>query len=458
MGLILKDKLEDFDAANMEFKELLERYPDNTYRLDVYYNLYLLCMRTDQVAEAEKWRGLILSDFAESKYGIAMKDPAYLDNLKQMGKVQEQLYAETYANYLNNNNEAVHEAYAEMMRRYPLSKLMPKFMFIDALAYVTQKNYDKFKEVLKEMLERYPETDITPTASAIMKHVKAGRQLAGGGSNARGMMWTSVALTNDTTGKEASDKQFADIKSTANKPQVFVLVYSTDSIDSNILLYELARHNFRSFNVRDYDLEKMTFGSMGLLVVKGFANYPELISYRTVFDAAADFKQYIGLVHPVLISEENFNLLLSEGRSFEDYFRYLDAENEKEVEAKVPETATDDSEKAPEPGKPAKSVRPGATAQPKQESKQEQEAAEPSAKKEPVKEKEVPQVTVVPENPDLVIDDGTKPVEPRPVHRKKPVERPAEKAQEVKAKARRQTLRNCRLKNQRRNLNRFSRQ
>lgn len=433
MGLILKDKLEDFDAANMEFKELLERYPDNTYRLDVYYNLYLLCMRTDQVAEAEKWRGLILSDFAESKYGIAMKDPAYLDNLKQMGKVQEQLYAETYANYLNNNNEAVHEAYAEMMRRYPLSKLMPKFMFIDALAYVTQKNYDKFKEVLKEMLERYPETDITPTASAIMKHVKAGRQLAGGGSNARGMMWTSVALTNDTTGKEASDKQFADIKSTANKPQVFVLVYSTDSIDSNILLYELARHNFRSFNVRDYDLEKMTFGSMGLLVVKGFANYPELISYRTVFDAAADFKQYIGLVHPVLISEENFNLLLSEGRSFEDYFRYLDAENEKEVEAKVPETATDDAEKAPEPGKPAKSVRPGATAQPKQESKQEQEAAEPSAKKEPVKEKEVPQVTVVPENPDLVIDDGTKPVVPRPVHRKKPAERPAEKAPEVKA-------------------------
>lgn len=119
-----------------------------------------------------------------------------------------------------------------MMRRYPLSKLMPKFMFIDALAYVTQKNYDKFKEVLKEMLERYPETDITPTASAIMKHVKAGRQLAGGGSNARGMMWTSVALTNDTTGKEASDKQFADIKSTANKPQVFVLVYIKSTLST----------------------------------------------------------------------------------------------------------------------------------------------------------------------------------------------------------------------------------
>ncbi len=427
MGLILKDKLEDFSAADHEFKELLERYPDNIYRLDVYYNLYLLCMRTDQAAEAEKWRQLILSDFADSKYGMAMKDPAYLDNLKKMDQVQEELYAATYDNYLNNRNEAVHEAYAEMMRRYPLSKLMPKFMFIDALAYVTQKNYDKFKEVLKEMLERYPETDITPTASAIMKQVKAGRQLAGGGSNARGMQWSAMALTNDTAAHRASDKQFTDIKASAGKPQVFVLVYSTDSINSNILLYELARHNFRSFNVRDYDLEKMTFGNMGLLVVKGFANYAELLSYRTVFDAAAEFKQYIGLVHPVLISEENFNLLLSEGRSFEDYFRYLDTENEKEVEAKVPpaESATGDSEKA-EPKKPAKSVRPEKKAEKRKEpaqAKEEQSKADVSAILTPKKqqEQEAQQVTVVPENPDLVIDDGTNTVEARPTVRKKPV-------------------------------------
>lgn len=433
MGLILKDKLEDFSAANHEFTELLERYPDNIYRLDVYYNLYLLCMRTDQHAEAEKWRQLILSDFADSKYGLAMKDPAYLDNLRQMDKVQEDLYATTYNNYLNNNNEAVHEAYAEMMRRYPLSKLMPKFMFIDALAYVTQKNYDKFKDVLKEMLERYPETDITPTASAIMKQVKAGRQLAGGGSNARGMQWSAMALTNDTASHHASDKQFTDIKTSADKPQVFVLVYSTDSINSNILLYELARHNFRSFNVRDYDLEKMTFGNMGLLVVKGFANYGELLGYRTVFDAAAEFKQYIGLVHPVLISEENFNLLLSEGRSFEDYFRYLDAENEKNVEAKVPPVENASAQEQAERQKPAKSVRPEKKAEKPSEKKA---VSDISAILPPKKnDEEAPQVTVVPENPDLVIDDGTSTVEPRPTVRKKPAQKSQASASPTNEKA-----------------------
>ena len=34
MGVILKDRLEDFGASITEFNTLLSRYPDNIYRLD----------------------------------------------------------------------------------------------------------------------------------------------------------------------------------------------------------------------------------------------------------------------------------------------------------------------------------------------------------------------------------------------------------------------------------------
>ncbi len=110
MALILKDKLEDFGAAKIEFVRLLDRYPDNIYRLDAYYNLYMLCMRADQIGEAEEWRSKILSDFAESKYGMAMKGSCLPRQSEADESVQEQLYADTYENYLNNNNEAVHAA------------------------------------------------------------------------------------------------------------------------------------------------------------------------------------------------------------------------------------------------------------------------------------------------------------------------------------------------------------
>ena len=327
MGTILKDKMEDYNAAAYEFSQLLERYPDNTYRLDVFYNMYMMYMRNGQVADADPYRDSILINFADSKYGMAMQDPNYIENLKNMNRDQENMYEAAYAKYLANDHTGVHEAYAEMMRKYPLSKIMPKFMFIDALSYLTEKDHDKFKETLKEMLQRYPQTDITPVASEIVKQLNQGRRLEGGGSNVRGMLW-STRLSNDTT-PQALERTFTPFAEDNNKPQVFILLYPLDSVNSNLLLYEVARHNFNAFKVKDYDIEQMNFGDLGLLVVKGLDNFKEASNYRTLFEQ----DQTINVprqVHYVIISVDNFNLLLNEGRTFADYFNYLEEKNDKE--------------------------------------------------------------------------------------------------------------------------------
>ena len=327
MGTILKDKMEDYDAAAYEYNTLLERYPDNTYRLDVFYSMYMMFMRNGQDADAEPYRDSILINFPDSKYGVAMQDPNYLENLKNMNRDQENMYEAAYANYLANNHQGVHDAYAEMMRKYPLSKIMPKFMFIDALSYLTEKDHEKFKETIKDMLQRYPQTDITPVASEIVKQLNQGRRLEGGGSNVRGMLWTT-RLSNDTT-PQALERTFTPFAEDNDKPQVFILLYPMDSVNGNMLLYEVARHNFNSFKVKDYDIEQMSFGSLGLLVVKGLDNFMEAINYRTLFEQ----DQTINVpsqVHYVIISVDNFNLLLNEGRTFEDYFNYLEEKNDKQ--------------------------------------------------------------------------------------------------------------------------------
>ena len=357
MGVILKDKLDDLPAAAYEFEQLLERYPDNTYRLDTYYNMYLLYYRSGDFTQAEFYRQKILSDFPDSKYGQAMQDPNYLENLKRMNLIQEEMYDQAYTAYLNNDNATVHAAYVEMMRNYPLSKIMPKFMFINALAYLTEKNYDMFKNTLKEMLERYPETDITPTASSIVKQLNQGRKLNGGSTNARGMLWTT-RLSNDTTGG-GEGKEFTPFTEGRNKPQYFVLVFSTDSVSPNQLLYEVAKHNFNSFVIKDFELEPMTFGNLGLIVVKGFANFSEVEHYRGVWEKDEE-KVIPGQAHYVIISEDNFNLLLREGRTFEEYFRYLDELNEEEVEGQIPDEAQDDEQQdGDNEDKPGMSVKRG---------------------------------------------------------------------------------------------------
>lgn len=317
MGLILKDKLEDYPAARREFDRLLSRYPDNVYRLDVYYNMYLMAVRNGETSVAEMWRRRILEDFRDSPYGKAMEDPAYFENLRRMNEIQEDIYADAYQAYLSDRNGEVHALTARMERDYPLSKILPKFLFIDALSYLTEDNVPKFREQLTALLDRYPDTDMTDVAGGIMRGLRAGRTPKAGLSNTRGMLW-EMRLSNDSI--NPTDGQPANFERDPNAPQYLVLAFPRDSVNANLVLYDVARFNFSSFVVRDFDLEPMSFGNVGLLVIKGFGNLKQLEHYRKVM-AQKEFELPEG-VRPIMISKANFELLLREGRSFEEYFRF----------------------------------------------------------------------------------------------------------------------------------------
>ena len=330
-GLILKDKLEDFDAADAEWQNLLGRYPDNVYRLDIYYNEYLMNVRSDRPAEAERYRQLILSEFPESAYAKAMADPAYIDNLRSMFARQEALYDEAYAAYLADDNRHVHEAYEKMVDDYPLSPLMPKFMFLHALAFVTDDKPEEFGKTLKDLLERYPETDVTPMASSYLKGLAQGRKLRSGGSNMRGMLW-DIRLSNDSTAN--GDPGEIEFVLAPEEPHYLVLLFSTEDISPNGLLFDVARHNFTTYMVRDFDLEVMNFGRLGLLVIKGFRNEGELNHYRSLLARDEGVTIPEG-VRPVQISKSNFEKLLQGGGSFDDYFRFLGEETVRETHESV---------------------------------------------------------------------------------------------------------------------------
>ena len=334
MGIILKDKLEDYKAAEHQFKELLRRYPDNIYRLDAYYNLYLMYSLSGKTADAERTRQLIVSEFPKSKLGEAMVHPDYFDNLRNMNLKQEELYESTYEAYLNNENNEVHKSYQHMREAYPMSEIMPKFMFLEAMAYVTENDKEKFKSTLQELLQKYPDTDMTPLASSYLKQLNQGRELQSGEQNIRGMIW-QTKLTNDTTSNEASNADSLKIDLNPDAPQLLILLYSTDSISGNQLIYDVAYHNFNTFTVKDFDLEQMKFGNLGLLIIKGFANQNELLAYRKSFNGPDSFKLPEG-VTPVMISEDNFKRLMIEGRSFDEYFEAMErlkiSEKEDELE------------------------------------------------------------------------------------------------------------------------------
>ena len=426
MGLILKDKLEDFDAATSEFDRLLTNYPDNVYRLDTYYNLYLIFMRQGKTSIAERYRQLILTQFPDSPYGIAMRDTNYFENLKRMYVEQEELYARAYDAYLENRNDEVHAAYEFMTEKYPLSKIMPKFMFLHALAFVTENKPDEFNATLKLLLERYPETDITPLATSYLKQMAQGRELHSGATNLRGMIW-DTRLSNDTTATAAGGPVEFDLS--PDVPQLLIFTFSTDSVSSNMLLYEIARHNFNSFVVKDFDLEQMNFGRLGLVIVKGFENIEEVDHYRSVMASNSNLV-LPSQVRPVVISVANFDILLRDGRSFEEYFNFVEEKNYIETEETVlpPEEfgesegiPTDTPEPQPET-EPSPVLTPEPAPVPDIEPEQPieqptEQVSEPQPEPTPIPTP-VPEATPIPDSeiePELPSESETEPVlEPQP--------------------------------------------
>lgn len=323
MGLILKNKLEDFPAAIDAFNLLDKRFPECEYLLETYYNMYLMYMRMGDVAAANEYKNRIISRYPESDYAVALKDPNYLENLRNMSAMQDTLYNRTYEAYLKGRSDLVHGYYDQMKNKYPLSELMPKFMFLDALSYIGEKNVEAFKEGLKELLEKYPDADVSPLASDMLKGIMQGRSVNTEGGVARGMLW-KIKLGSGVDGDStfiASDSIPPFILD-KNVPHDLVLVFATDSVASNQLLFNVAKYNFTNFLIKDFDIEIISFNEISMLVIKGFNNFDELLQYRRMMSGEKGVQLPEG-VRPVMISEPNLKLLF-EGRSFEDYFNFME--------------------------------------------------------------------------------------------------------------------------------------
>jgi len=317
-GKIINEKLENFPLSIRTFLNMEERYPESVYRLETYYAIFLMYMRMKDAANAEIYKQKLLDTFPESAYGIALADPNYIQNMRDMVKGQDSLYIRTYANYLEGKTEAVHDSYYFVHDKWPLTNLMPKFIFLHALSYVQEGDPKAFQETLEQLTATYPESDVSPLASLMIKGLHEGRSVQSG-EVTRGMMWgASLRQAGDSTMLDTT-QMFVDDD---NAPHLLLLTFPTDSLNQNDLLFEIAKFNFENYLVRDFDLEIIdTGGGLSVLVISGFNNLDELLNYHDRMDRSKTIDLPEGIIQ-IDINEPNFRALLG-GRTFDEYFHWV---------------------------------------------------------------------------------------------------------------------------------------
>lgn len=315
-GLICKDKLEDFPLAEKTFSRLIKDYPEFEKLDEVCYNLFLMYGRMKKIAESEQSKLTLQTEFPESEFTKIVSNPDFVRDAVYGKHLEDSLYVDTYRRFLAGELEQVNANAEYSSLKYPMGKHRPKFLFLHAAAALQQGQQQQFLDELKVLVQQYPENEITDLAAHILKGVQEGRLLESS-SMRFGNIWASRGGETDSTGAARPDSipAFSDERET---PYLFVLAYEDGKVNENQLLYEVARYNFSTFMVKNFDLTFEHDRNIGRLVIRSFMNYDEVLYYQRQLYADPHMNERLSGMRALLISENNYKLL-NQFYSFDEY-------------------------------------------------------------------------------------------------------------------------------------------
>ncbi len=315
-GVIFKDKLDNLPLAEKQLTRLVSAYTDYERLADAYYHLYLLYMRKGDAPTADTYVARLKKEYPENEWTILLSDPHFVENARFGAAVEDSLYASTYDAFKAARYKEVAANVKVSTQRFPLGANRDKFVFIGGLGKLNEGDADGCLKDMKTVVEKYPQSGVATMAGMIVKGVGEGRRLRGGQFDLAGV-WdrrTIVLRDSDST----AVRQLSDDR---NAAFVYTIVYRPDSVDENKLLFELARYNFTSYMVRNFEIGVEDADGLHRMTVSGFRNYDEALQYARQLHAQTSVARLIGNNRTYVISEPNLPLL---GRqySYTDYEKF----------------------------------------------------------------------------------------------------------------------------------------
>lgn len=427
MGTIYKDKLEDLPMAIETYEEFIRRFGGDTRVPEAYFQLFLTETRRGNNAQAEMYRSRILSGYPNTTFAQMLAQPDYVERFALMQKEQDSLYSATYEAYANNNFSAVMNNTAYARKTFPGSKLMPKFLFLEALTIGKTQSSANFEKALNTLVEAYPQSNVSFMAKDIAALIRQGREAQTGTSHGTLLTRRSEELKAELEEQGVTVNQVFSAEKQGKHRLMLISPASQQQIYE--LMYQVAAYNFTRFMIKDFDLVLNNLDNTHfVLSVTNFESYDETDWYNKSIDTDQTLRKLFSdlQVQRVIISDENFALIKLLG--IDDYLLFqaqnlsgsaptgqlatitqpvaVQPEKPKATETKPGVTPKPDTLPKPEVATPSGNTTPAnepATnvAEPKKEEAKEvkQEEKQPEPAKEVAAEKPVQQQAAQPETP-----------------------------------------------------------
>ena len=279
---IYRDKVEDEPLAQETLSELEKRFPQHPCLADIHEDLRLRALRNDE---------------------------AYIARMLRMLAEQDSLYAATYAAYTHGDYRTVkaNKNYAET--NYEQSRLMPRFLFLNAVAVARTEGQKAFTAELQTLVEKYGNTELGTMAKDMLAMLGQGMESKKGGATGDlAELRNQAEVTDKTDSPDVEEQQWSNDRKQASV--VLLILPAADEQALNELLYEVALFNFSQFLIRDFELQKMPVFKEGCaLRVSGFADLDEADWWIDLVRKNADMQAALIGIEVKPVAEVNLPLL-----------------------------------------------------------------------------------------------------------------------------------------------------
>lgn len=313
-GFIYADGLADYGGAIGCFENLLQRFPENPFKIQSYYELYQIYKILENQPKCDFYKNLILNRYPESDYARLLVNPDYYKEINDRKSDAANLYTETYKAFTNqqyymviNNADQAHVLYQND------SLLMPRFDYLRALALGKIEIVDSLVVAISKVIKEYPKSDIRPMAENVLAFLSTQK-------DSKGM----PISTDTTTIKDLTEKLY---RYDPEAVHFYVLIVDGNLVDVDALKVKISDHNTKYHSLDNLMINSLLLDEKReMITVNNFENSQKATNYmlgirdsRYIFTRLENAGEFFDFI----ISAENYPIFYK-NKDISQYLRFFE--------------------------------------------------------------------------------------------------------------------------------------
>jgi tetratricopeptide (TPR) repeat protein len=310
IGLIYENDLADLLKAIKTYEEFIERFPNNKdYIIKVYYQLYLIYSNLNDESKTNFYKNLICSKEPDSDYCNIIKNPNYKKITTENEDIAVSLYKETYNAYKAGNWDSV---LARSNRASTLfggdTSLIPKFLFLKALAYGKNKDSVNIIKTLNSIIDLYPASPVKPMAQDLLD------------------FWTGQAKAFSSSSANNTSSSLKGYLFDENAIHLYSMIVT---VSKNIKISEL-KNLLSDFNTKNFSTANLTINNLFLdntRQIITISNFPDKAKAMLYFNLLKNDKDVFAKLTPAdykqfVISVDNYSPMFK-NKDIDNYYIFF---------------------------------------------------------------------------------------------------------------------------------------